>query len=70
MAALPTAKSNAMGTDLCTVDERIRSGVVNQRANAMDNNCSRWGAFFFEHDIDPYLRRWEDPVPILQVFGE
>jgi hypothetical protein len=36
----------------------------------MDNHWSRWDAFCLEHNIDPYLRNWEDPVPIIQVFGE
>jgi hypothetical protein len=36
----------------------------------MDNHWSRWDAFCLEHNIDPYLRQWEDPVPIIQVFGE
>jgi hypothetical protein len=70
LATLPPAKANALRTDLGTVDERIRSGVTHQRAKAMDNHWSRWDAFCLEHNIDPYLRNWADPVPIIQVFGE
>jgi hypothetical protein len=36
----------------------------------MDNYWSRWESFCMAHNIDPYLRTWADPVPILQVFGE
>jgi hypothetical protein len=36
----------------------------------MDKHWSRWDAFCLTHDGDPYLSTWEDPVPMLQVFGE
>jgi hypothetical protein len=36
----------------------------------MDNPWSRWDSFCMEHTIDPHLRNWTDPVPILQVFGD
>jgi hypothetical protein len=36
----------------------------------MDNHWTRWDAFCVAHNIDPYLKTWADPVPILQVFGE
>jgi hypothetical protein len=56
--------------DLGVVDERIKSGVTAQRAKAMDNHWTRWDAFCVAHNIDPFLKTWADPVPILQVFGE
>jgi hypothetical protein len=59
-----------MRIDLGIVDERIKSGVTAQRAKAMDNHWTRWDAFCVAHNIDPYLRTWTDPVPILQVFGK
>jgi hypothetical protein len=59
-----------MRIDLGIVDERIKYGVTAQRAKAMDNHWTRWDAFCVAHNIDPYLRTWTDPVPILQVFGE
>jgi hypothetical protein len=36
----------------------------------MANHWFRWDASCLEHDIDPYWRTWDGPVPILQVFGE
>jgi hypothetical protein len=36
----------------------------------MDMHWSRWDAFCVAHNVDPYLTTWEDPVPMLQVFGE
>jgi hypothetical protein len=36
----------------------------------MGNHWTRWDAFCVAHNIDPYLKTWADPVPILQVFGE
>jgi hypothetical protein len=61
---------NALRVDLGVVDERIKSGVTAQRGKAMDNRWTRWDAFCVAHNIDPFLKTWADPVPILQVFGE
>jgi hypothetical protein len=67
---MSTARANALLTDLGTVDDRIRSGVTAQRAKAMENHWTRWYGFCLDLGFDPYLRHWEDPVPLLQVFGE
>jgi hypothetical protein len=67
---MSTARANALLTDLGTVDDRIRSGVTPQRAKAMENHWNRWYAFCLELGVDPFMRRWEDPVSLLQVFGE
>jgi hypothetical protein len=67
---MSTARANALLTDLDTVDDRIRSGVTAQCAKAMENHWTRWYGLCLELGVDPYLRRWEDPVPLLQVFGE
>jgi hypothetical protein len=65
-----TLQADALLLNIGLADERIRSGVTPQRANAMDNHWSRWDSFCMEHNIDPYLQNWTDPLPILQVFGE
>jgi hypothetical protein len=70
LEALPTAQANALHIDLGTVEERIKQGVPAQRANEMDKHWSRWDALCVAHNVDPYLKTWADPVPILQVFGE
>jgi hypothetical protein len=57
-------------SNLGLVDERIKAGVTKQRSNAMDKHWSRWDAFCLAHNVDPYLSTWEDPVTMLQVFGE
>jgi hypothetical protein len=67
---MPLAQANALRVYLGVVDERIKSGVTAQRAKAMDNHWTRWDAFCVMHNIDPFLKTWADPVPILQVFGE
>jgi hypothetical protein len=36
----------------------------------MDKHWGRWEQFCLDHNVDPYLQAWEDPVPIIQVFGE
>jgi hypothetical protein len=67
---MSTVKANALLTDIGTVDDRIRAGVTAQRAKEMENHWTRWYAFCLEIGVDPFMRRWEDPVPLLQVFGE
>jgi hypothetical protein len=70
LAALLIVQANALCTGVGIVEERIKQGVTAQRAKAMDNHWSRWDAFCVAHNVDPYLKAWEDPVPLLQVFGE
>jgi hypothetical protein len=70
LASLSSVKANALRTDLGTVDRRIRSGVTNKRANAMDKHWERWEKLCLENNVDPLLQTWDDPVPIIQVFGE
>jgi hypothetical protein len=70
LATLPTCKADALRADIGVVDERIRSGVTAKRANAMDKHWGRWEQFCLDHNVDPYLQTWEDPVQIIKVFGE
>jgi hypothetical protein len=68
MDALSAPKANVLRTDLRIVDEKIRAGFTLQRAKAQDKHWERWDQFCLDNDIDPFLRCWEDPVLILQVF--
>jgi hypothetical protein len=70
LVSLPIVKANALRADLGTIDERIRSGVTNKRANAMDKHWGRCEQFCLDNNVDPYLQTWDDPIPIIQVFGE
>jgi hypothetical protein len=63
-------KSNALHADIGLVEERIKAGVMKQRAKAMDKHWSRWDDFCVAHNVNPYLMTWEYPVSILQVFCE
>jgi hypothetical protein len=36
----------------------------------MDKHWGRWEQFCLEHNVDPYLQAWDEPVPAIQVFGE
>jgi hypothetical protein len=36
----------------------------------MDKHWGRWEQFCLDNNVDPYLQTWDDPVPIIQVFGE
>jgi hypothetical protein len=65
---------------LCTLSKEIdsaltsalltTSGVTAQRSKAQHNHWERWDAFCIENGIDPFLRRWLDPIPVLQVYGQ
>lgn len=70
MATLSPQKANELGADLGLIQEAVRSGVTSKRANAADNHWERWASFCLENNFDPYLRDVEDPVPLLQVFGQ
>jgi hypothetical protein len=70
MDALPTTHADVLRADLRTVDEKIKAGVTLQRSKAQDKHWERWDDFCLESGIDPFLRTWDDPVPILQVFGQ
>jgi hypothetical protein len=70
LAALSIAQAHALRFDLGTVDTRIQAGVTSQRAKARENHWSHWDVFCVEHNADPYLQAWEDPIPMLQVFAE
>jgi hypothetical protein len=68
MEDLPTKQANVLRADFRTVDEKIKAGVTLQRSKAQDKYWERWDEFCLENGIDPFLRAWEDPIPILHVF--
>jgi hypothetical protein len=70
MDALPTTQSNVLRADLRTVDNKIKAGVNLQRSKAQDKYWKRWDEFCLENGSNPFLRAWDEPVPILQVFGQ
>jgi hypothetical protein len=67
---MPTTKRNTFRADLCIVDEKIRLGVTGKRAKAVDAHWRRREQFRLENNIDPFMRRCDDPIPILQVFAQ
>jgi hypothetical protein len=62
--------AHALHFDLGTVKKWIQAGATAQRAKAKENHLTCWYAFCLEHNVDPYLRAWDDPVRVLQVFVE
>jgi hypothetical protein len=67
---MPTAQANELRADLSLVDEHIKAGATTQRSKAMDKHWDRWKEFCLARHVDPHLSTWDDPVPMLQVFGE
>jgi hypothetical protein len=56
--------------DLRLVQEKNKAGVTDQRSRAQDKHWERWDAFCSENNIDPFIRTWNYPIPVLQVFGQ
>jgi hypothetical protein len=36
----------------------------------MEKHWGRWEQCYLENNVDLYLQTWNDPIPIIQVFGE
>jgi hypothetical protein len=70
LETLHAAKADALLSDLGLVQEAIKLGVTAQRAKAQDKHWERWDAFCLEHHIDPFLKTYRDPIPILQIFAQ
>jgi hypothetical protein len=70
VGTLPPAAHDQLCSDLGLVQEAIKSGVVSKRAAAADAHWGRWVAFCKSLDLDPWLHEIQDPVPIIQVFGQ
>jgi hypothetical protein len=43
-------------------------GVTDKRAKAVEAYWALWETFCLEHNIDPFIRICDDPMPIIQVF--
>ena len=70
MATLPPEKIDEFRRDLELVQKAVKAGVTHKRSQAMDNHWGRWDAYCLDHNLDPFLRSHNDPVPILQVFAQ
>jgi hypothetical protein len=70
LAHVPPAKRDAFRTDLSLVQEKTRLGVSAKRAQAVDAHWVRWEKFCLAHNIDPFLKNCDDPVPTIQVFAQ
>jgi hypothetical protein len=70
LAAVPAPRRNAFRLDLRLVQEKTRLGITAKRAKAAEAHWTRWEKFCLEHNIEPFVRNWDDPVPIIQVFAQ
>jgi hypothetical protein len=64
------SQGNRFRADLRLVEEKNKYGVTAQRSKAQDKHWERWDVFCIENRINPFLRAWYDPIPVLQVFGQ
>ena len=61
------AKAAAFSCDTSAVQEAIRTGVTAKRTRAGDNHWQWWQCFCLEHELDPFLRDHDNPVPIRAI---
>lgn len=70
METLPRETADEFRADYELVQKAVRTGVTAKRATAHDYHWIRWNDFCSQHNIDPSLQQFTDPVPILQIFGQ
>ena len=70
MAHLPASTANEFRIDHGLVQDTIRAGVTPKRARAHDLHWERWESFCYSLDVDPFVRDFDDAVPLLQVLGQ
>ena len=70
MEVVQPAAQHGFSRDLRLVQTAIRSGVVSSRASAVDKHWDLWTTYCNSLHLDPFLSTVQDPVPILQVFGQ
>lgn len=66
---MPPSATNDFRRDLELVQQTVRSGVTAQRTTSHDNHWTRWVDYCNQHHIDPHLRQYQDPIPVIQVFA-
>ena len=54
--------------DLCVANEDIKAGVSTGRAWATTAAWKQWEIFCLELDTNPFLKSFQDKIPVLQVF--
>ena len=69
MASLAPEARNHFLRDLRLSQEAVRRGVVPGTQRKADGHWQQWETFCQEHNLDPLLEHYRDPVPILQVFA-
>jgi len=70
LARMSSAQAHEFRADWSTVQETIRSGVTSKRANKLDAYWVIWDDFGMQRGLDPFLRNFEDQLPVLQIFGQ
>ena len=61
---------NRFRRDLVLAQEKVHAGVTAQRSDAADREWDRWTAYCDELGVHPLLEELQDPIPLLQVYGQ
>ena len=70
MAHLPTNQQHDFCRDLRTAQEVATAGIVPSRSAASTQHWNRWSEFCHALHVDPYLTDIQDPIALLQVYGQ
>lgn len=66
---MPRPLGNEFKRYLVSSAEAIRSGVIDSYADKKDAHWIIWVDFCLPRKLDPFLRNFQDPIPILEVFA-
>ena len=70
MAHATTVQRNAFLSDLHLAQEAAQASVIPSCAASQDRSWTLWKNFCLELCVDPLLLKIDDPVILLQVFGQ
>lgn len=69
LATCPAHARHNLEANLLAVANTFALGVCASRRGATDNTFNIWESFCLDHNIDPTLEQYQDPIPLLQVSG-
>jgi len=70
MARMQIDEANEFRADLRLAEKTVQEGVTAAYNKRKSKHWVVWLQFCSQHKLDPFLSAFEDPVPILQVFGQ
>ena len=66
---MPPPQRGEFKAGLRAAEGEVRAGAIESYAEKKDSHWNLWLEFCLQRKLDPFLRNWEDPIPVLQVFA-